>query len=105
MHTDDKATAIVMRDKGTTTTFAHICEQKGSADKVILRQLIEDIDSLGYGKIILRGDGEPALIQLMNAIKKARSHETIIQNSPAYDPRSNRVVEKAVQDYMGQLRA
>ena len=102
---DDKATAIVMRDKQTTTTFAHICEKKGISDTFVVRELVADIDSLGHTKIILKGDGEPALVQLMNKIKQLRAHPTIVQNPPAYDPQANGAAEKAVQDYMGQLRA
>lgn len=60
-----KATAIVMRDKSTTTTFAHTCEKKGISDNYVVKELVADIDSLGHTKIILKGDGEPALIQLM----------------------------------------
>ena len=30
--TDDKATAIVGRDKKTVSTFAHVCENKGTSD-------------------------------------------------------------------------
>ena len=29
----------------------------------------------------------------------------VIQHSPAYDPQTNGATEKAVQDYMGQVRA
>ena len=45
------------------------------------------------------------MIQLMEEIKRRRTHGTIIQNPPAYDPQSNGAAEKAVQDYMGQVRA
>ena len=60
---------------------------------------------MGHTEIILKGDGEPALIQVMEEIKKRRCHPTIIQNPPAYDPQSNGAAEKAVQDYMSQVRA
>ena len=60
---------------------------------------------LGHTDIILKGDGEPAFVQLMEEIERRRSHPTIIQNPPAYDPQSNGAAEKAVQDYMGQVRA
>ena len=53
---DDKATAIVGRDKKTTSTFAHVCEKKGSSDKWVIDKLLEDIDSLGHTEIILKGD-------------------------------------------------
>ena len=101
--TDDKATAIVMRDKKTTTTYAHICETKGASDTYVLQQLVKDIEDLGHTKIILKGDGEPALVNLMEKNKQARSHPTIIQKPPAYDPQASGVAERAVQEYMGRL--
>ena len=102
---DDKATAIVGRDKKTVSTFAHVCENKGTSDKWVVNKLLEDIDLMGHTEIILKGDGEPALVQVMEEVKRRRCHPTIIQNPPAYDPQSNGAAEKAVQDYMGQMRA
>ena len=64
-----------------------------------------DIERLGYTDIIIKGDGEPALVQVMNEIKKRRAHSIIVQKPPAYDPQANRRAEKPVQEYMGQLRA
>ena len=49
--------------------------------------------------------GEPALVQVLENVKLAREAPSIIQHSPAYDPQANRAAEKAVQDYMGQVRA
>ncbi len=86
-------------------SHTYVCENKGTSDKWVVNKVIEDIDLLGHTEIILKGDGEPALIQLMEEITRRRSHSTIIQNPPAYDPQSNGAAEKAVQDYMGQERA
>ena len=103
-HEDDKATALVVRDKSTKTTFAHICEQKGSADAWVVRRVLEDLDHLGHVDVILKGDGEPALVQLMKEVKKLRAQPTFIQHPPAYDPQSNGVAEHAVQEYIDQFR-
>lgn len=105
MHTDDKATAIVGRDAESRMSFAHICETKGASDKWIIDKLLADIERLGYTDIIIKGDSEPALVQVMNEIKKRRAHSTIVQTPPAYDPQANGRAEKVVQEYMGQLRA
>ena len=53
---------------------------------------------------MLKGDGEPALTQVMEAVKRGRSQQTILINPPAYDPQSNGAVEKGVDQFMGQLR-
>ena len=69
-----------------------------------MERLIEDIDNTGHTNIILKGDGEPALVQVMNVIKEKRKHNTIIVNPPAYDPQSNGPAENAVQNMMRQIR-
>ena len=45
------------------------------------------------------------MVQVLEQIKQARDAPTLLQNPPAYDPQSNGVAEKAVQDWMGQVRA
>ena len=102
---DDKKTAIVMRDQYSVSTGAHIVRCKGASDEYIVEKLMEDIDQMGHTDIILKGDGEPALVQVMEEVKKRRVHDTIIQNPPAYDPQSNGAIEKAVDQCMCQLRS
>ena len=100
----DKVTALVLRDKNTRTMFAHICTQKGAADTWVVKKVLEDLDYLGHVDVILKCDGEPALVQLVREVKRLRKQPTFIQHSPAYDPQSNGVAEHAVQEYMGQFR-
>ena len=54
---------------------------------------------------MLKQDGEPALVQVMQAVQDKRMHTTVPQNPPAYDPQSNGAAERAVQEFMSQLRA
>ena len=53
----------------------------------------------------MKTDGEPAIVALMEAIKAKRSHPTVPQHPPAYDPQSNGAIEKAVDEVMGHIRA
>lgn len=101
---DDKVTSIVSRDGVTKCTNAHIVTAKGALDTWAIDQILGDVDALGHAEVILKGDGEPALQQVLKEVKK-RIHPTIIQAPPAYDPQSNVVAEHAVQDYIGHLRA
>ena len=103
--TDDKATALVYRDDKTKMVFGHICEHKGASDVWALSRVNEDLSRLGYSDMILKCDGEPAIVQVMEKIKTTRTENIIIQQPPAYDPQANGSAEKAVQDYMGQVRA
>ena len=101
---DDKATALVIKDETTKMKFAHICEKKGSTDKWIIDKIVDDIDRLGHTEVILKGDGEPALQDVLREVKRQRVHPTLLNGPPAYDPQANGAAEKAVQEYMGQLR-
>ena len=101
---DDKATALIIKDEKTKMNFAHICDKKGASDDWVVEQIIEDIARLGYAEVLLKGDGEPALQDVLHEVKKRRTHSTILQGPPAYDPQANGAAEKAVQAYMGQLR-
>ena len=70
----------------------------------MIEKIEEDIARLGYPDVILKGDGEPALVHVLENVKLAREAPSVIQHSPAYDPQANGVAEKAVQDCMGQVR-
>jgi hypothetical protein len=102
---ESNMTSLVIRDSKTSMVASHICEKKGGEDKWILDQVVADIDQWGYTDIILKTDGEPAIVDVAERVKKRRAHPTILQNPPAYDPASNGVAEHAVQDFMGQMRA
>ena len=66
---DEKVTCIVMRDKKTGMTASHICESKGITDSWPVQRIVEDIEGWGYTDIIMKTDGEPALIQFVEEVK------------------------------------
>ena len=102
---DDKATASVYKNDHTKMICGHACERKGASDTWVIGKIKEDIARLGYQDVILKGDGEPALVQVLENVKLAREAPSIIQHPPACDPLANGATEKAVQDYMPQVRA
>ena len=50
----------------------------------MIEKIKEDILRLGYQDVILKGDGEPALVQVLENAKLAQEAPSIIQHSPAY---------------------
>jgi hypothetical protein len=66
--------------------------------------LIKGIAKLGYKEIILKSDGEPALISIQSEVKQRREESTILENSPVGDSRSNGVAKRAVRAVGGQAR-
>ena len=84
---DDKIFVIVMKDKITKMMHTHGVDHKGPDDGWIVRKIVDDIEALGHTDVILKSDGEPAIVKLMEEIKKLRKHKTILQYPPAYDPK------------------
>ena len=61
-----RAKIIIIRDKLSRTTFAHVVECKGPGDDWAIRQVEEDIRETGRTDIELKGDGEPSLLQFQD---------------------------------------
>ena len=57
---------------------------------------VSDLEHMGYNRIVGRSDGEPALVQVQEALADHRGHATILENPPAHDPQSNGEAERAV---------
>ena len=75
-------------DDHTKMIFGHVCERKGASDTREREKIKEDIAKLGYQDVMLKGDGEPALVQVLENVKFAREAPSVIQYSPAYDPQA-----------------
>ena len=56
---------------------AHVCQLKRAADKSVVERVCDDINLFGHSGVVLKGDGEPALVQVQSAIKEKRGHPTI----------------------------
>ena len=92
---EDKVTVIVLKDETTGCVAALVCDQRSAADKWVVRASVcDDIDLFGHRGVVLKGDGEPALVQVQSAIKEKRTHP------PAYNPQSNGSAERAAQEVM-----
>ena len=94
----DMRTGLIIKDKWSRSHFCHVVIQKGKGDEQIVKKAIADIEKLGYNRIILKTDGELALVQVQTEIINRRKQETVPENPPAYDPQSNGVVERGVEE-------
>ena len=45
---DDKVTASVLKDKSTSTMFAHFCTQKAAENTWVVKKVLEDLDYQGH---------------------------------------------------------
>ena len=100
-----KIKTIVIKDERTTSVLFHKVIRKGPSDEWVIKRIAKDINEWGRQDIILKTDGEPAMIAVQDAIAQVRKGQTIPMNPPAYNPEANGACEKAVQDVNAHVRA
>ena len=108
---------LVAKDSKSRAIFAHVVRRKGVDEEgYAVKRLAEDIEWLGYTRIILKSDGEPAIVRLLK--ETLRVAKTVVtdpdkavvmdqvtqEHPPRYDSRSNGSVENGVRLVKGHLR-
>ena len=96
-------TCRVCKDAGTRNLFGDVCPRKGALEYSVAQTLV-NIRRLGYKRMILKTDQEPALVALANAVISQREEETILEHSQVAESASNGVIEKGVQQLEEQVR-
>jgi len=85
-------------------------QSKGSTYDWIVERIVKDLNILGWGKLVLRCDQEPSIVDLQNAVISLRKSitnpdiNTIPENSPKYEHQSNGAAERGVQEVKGIAR-
>ena len=104
-------TILVAKDLKGKAVFGHVVPQKGvDAEHFAVDALLQDIKWLGYTRLGLRSDNEPAILKLLeHSLTEARLDvvglEQIYQEHPnAYDSSGNGEIEAAVKQLTGILR-
>ena len=102
---EDDLTLLIVKDKQSGAALAYDCETKGPGDTWIVKQLTKDLADWGRTHICLMSDGEPAMTAFQQAVAQARPRQqTVLRNSPPYNPQSNGGAEKAAQDVVDVAR-
>ena len=107
-HEEKGMPILVIKDlkqesSGTGMLFAHVVPQKG-VQPYAVKTLAGAIAQLGHQEIVLKSDGEPAIVALKEAAKRERNERIVIEASPVKESRSNGAIESAVQQVQGQFR-
>ena len=103
--TPGTTTALAVRDKGTKALFGHVVPTKANLTTGWpAHRVVDDIEWLGYKKVLLKGDQEQSITALMNKIAQLREHPTLMERSPVGDSKANGRAERAVQAVEEQLR-
>ena len=79
---------------------------KKGVDAHAVKMMGREIKLSGYSKMILKSDQEPAIRELIEAVKRERSEMIEIQceESPVGEHKSNKEVESAIQHIQAQFR-
>ena len=101
---DETLTILVMKDRDSNTIFADVVEAKGRGLEGTVENVVRNIARLGYKKVTLCSDQEPAILGLIAGIIAARQEATISQNSPVGESQANGLVERAVRSVKDQVR-
>ena len=75
---------------------SRVVPQKGR-DSYAIRNLTHDVSQLGYKKVVLKSDGEPALIELKRRVKNESGVDIVLEESAAYESEANGEVEVVIQ--------
>ena len=101
---------LVVKDSKSKAVFAHAVPKKGVDDKrYSVDKVVEDVLYLGYSKVLLKSDNEPAIIKLLKeslgSLKVTGDIEQAgEEHSTPYDSQSNGAVEAAVKQVRGRIR-
>ena len=100
---------LVVKDTKSRAIFAHAVRQKGVDEEgYAVARVVEDVKWLGYTKLILKTDGERAIVRLLReALKRIKTDvadQASFEHPPPYDSRSNGSIENAVRLFKGVLR-
>ena len=98
----------VLVDDKSGTLFAHPSPDKaiitGEHSEYMINKVVEDIDSLGCGKVTMMTDKEIAMTSLQAKVQRRRDKPVIPQNAFKGDSQSNGLADKAVRDIEEAVR-
>ena len=95
---------LVIFDARTKGVYAHSVPRKG-LNAGACKLIVDDLNRLGYKKIVLKSDAEPALVVFNEALTRAWPGEVIPEHSRKGDSQSNGEVERTIQTLTSQVRA
>lgn len=98
---------LAVKEKETKMIMGTFVPKKGATHEFVAKRVVAFIDELGMSncKITIKTDQEPAIIDLVNNIKRLRPGvETMHEHSPVGSSASNGVIERGIQTLEGQIR-
>ena len=91
----------------TESIFAQLIPAKEvdfpSCEKVV-NMIVEDLDDLGYHRVVFRCDSEPSILALLRAVKLAWTGAVVQETCADGDPKSNGAAESSLDVVKGHVR-
>ena len=94
---------IVLKDTHSKAIYAHACPCKGAHEAVVTR-LVGDLDAMGYKRVLVRTDGEPAILDLWAKVKEKWSGDIVKVEAATGDHDANGDAEQAAQKGEDEVR-
>ena len=122
MFMDGRSPTLVLLDEHSGRLIAQVVPRKGLYDQYISRRISDILDSTGYGRVVLKSDGEPAIKEVQEGARRERQKhiedleemkkdvkcgrlaETILENSEEGESQSNGKIERHIQKLKAQVR-
>ena len=106
---DEKLVAMAGVDRASGSIFATQSIVKGSGCVYTVAAICSWLRELGYSRMELRSDGEPAILDMINAVKTRMEKncdydKVLCQASPRESHQSNGAVERAISTLRGVAR-
>ena len=95
---------LQVRDSHTGMSWASPVPAKGN-ETFAVNFMLGVLDEVGYKRLILKSDNEPAIKALKDAVKAASQVDVILEESKTGDSQSNGLAEVAVRESKRQCRA
>ena len=100
---------LVVKDSKSRAVFAHAVPRKGIDEKrYAVDMVVEDVLWLGYSKLLLKSDNEPAIVKLLKeslaSLKVSGVDQAGEEHPPPYDSQANGLVEAAVKQVKARIR-
>ena len=99
------ASTLVTRDRRSKVLNAHVVPNKGASVEWVIRQSLRDFENKCHsGRVLIRSDGEPALVDLINEIANLRKGITFVEHTPPGDSKANGFIERGIQTVEEMVR-
>jgi hypothetical protein len=102
---EEVVTILVIKDRISRAIRAVRVVRKGAESESEVVRVVECVRSFGHrGKVVLKSDGEPAILALKEAIARKLPEGTISVESAATESESNGTIENGVKLMKGMMR-